>query len=284
MNTQDFERISKEWRSQTELHFSKGEDSLLVRQTGAMIRQLKLSSVEILTTGTRIDPDKAEQPMKIDAAHTMLPVGPSELGTQHGPSRYLDYEVVESSDSTVRLHAVDPLRNLGHTKTIELLGGSAVVTDEVENLNDTEMGISVGEHFYFKVAEQDLAGIELADEDGGTTRLQGHDIEGGEFDGGYAEALEVIRDGGTVHVESYDGSQLIDIPGIGRIKLIAQAETSSGEAINVDLHVWHRPGSDTVAFEPAAGFRDDDEGPHNDGIKLAPGETVQLRSEIRLVS
>lgn len=282
MNTEDFEQIAKEWRVQNDLSFAKGNDSLLVRQTGAIIRVLKLGNVEVLTTGTKLDPDKAEQPMKIDAAHTMLPVGPSKLGTQHGASRYIDYEVVSSTDSSVVLHAVDPLRNLGHTKTIELRGGSAVIVDDVENLNASEVAISLGEHFYFKAAEKDLAKVRMVEADGSATRLHGHTIEGLGFDGEYKDALEVIRDGGTVHAESYSGSQMIEIPGMGRIKLVAQSKNSRGQAIQVDLHVWHRPGSDTVAFEPVAGFRDDDAGPHNDGIKLMAGESVQLRSEIWL--
>lgn len=288
MTENTFEQVpmGAERRTVNELRYETngGASSLLVRQTGAAIRELRLGNVEVLTTGTELDPNGIEQPLKIDAAHTMLPVGPSELGPQHGVSRYSDYEVEHSTEKSVSLRSWDRLRNLGHFKDIDLDDDLVIITDTIENLALTDTQISAGEHLYFKVPEAELERIRLVEEDGSDAVIRGHNEDGSIFEGTYADMVGKIREGDTVYGENFTGSQLIEIPGVGQVRLLAEAAKSSGDSLQVDFHIWHRPGSNTVCFEPVVGFSVDEEGDHNDGIKLGPDENLQLRSEIQLLT
>ena len=285
-NTYEQVPMGAERRTTNELRYetNDGESSLVVRQTGATIRELRLGNVEVLTTGTALDPHDIEQPLKIDAAHTMLPVGPSDLGPQHGVSRYSEYEVEHSTTTSVTLRNWDRLRNFGHTKEVGLFDDSAVITDTIENLALESTQTSAGEHLYFKVPEAELEGIRLVEEDGNDTVIRGHNEDGSIFEGTYADIVKKIQQGDTVYGENFSGSQLIEIPGVGQVRLLAEAAKSSGDDVRVDFHIWHRPGSDTVCFEPVVGFNVDEDGDHNDGIRLGPDESLQLRSEIQLVT
>lgn len=277
--------IITEQRPPHELRYEldKGASSLLIRKEGATIRRLQVNGVDVLTTGTDLGDNAMEQqPLKIDATHTMLPAGPNEIGPQHGLSRYLDYEVGHSTKSSVSLRARDPLRNLGHTKELELQPDGLEVTDRVESLGADTIGISVGEHLYFSVAEKNLPGIRFIDEDGSDTTIRGHREDGSEFVGNYSDTLADISIGETVFDENFPGTQLIEIPGIGRIRLTARLSKSE-DNMPVYLFMWHRPGANTVCFEPVAGFNVGSDGMHNDRIVLEPGESLELQSKIQLV-
>lgn len=278
--------IGSEQRSYHDLRYelNKGTtSSLLVRKEGAIIRRLQVNGVDILATGTSLDSDAIEQPLKIDATHTMLPAGPNDVGPQHGPSRYLDYEIEHSTEGLVSLRAREPLRNLGHMKKFELQPDGLEITDTVENLGPVNIGLSIGEHLYFSVAEENLANIRFVKEDGNDTVITGHRDDGSYFTGNYSQALADFSGGRTIFDESFTGTQLIEIPRIGRIRLSAQA-MKEGSSLPAMLFMWHRPGADTVCFEPVSGITVSEDGLRNDGIALGSGENLELHTKIQLIN
>ncbi|MBI1952139.1 hypothetical protein HYS42_00250, partial [Candidatus Saccharibacteria bacterium] len=112
--------------------------------------------------------------------------------------------------------------------------------------------------------------------------IRGHRDDGTEFTGSYGDTVADISVGRTVFYENFSGTQLIDIPGKGRVKLVARA-SKSGDSQPVLLFMWHRPGADTVCFEPVVGVKVNSDGMHNDGIVLEPGEILELNTEIQFV-
>ncbi len=259
---------------------SSGPASLRIRTEGALIAELWVAERRVLTSPAG---DDFEQPVKTDATITMLPVGPSAVGPQHGASRYLDYGIEHSAGHSVKLAAKDTLRGVGHLKTITLESTGLTVTDEVvSNSNHGETGLSLGEHFYFAVEEIDMAGVKFLDGAGAEQLITARKLDGAEQTGILAGFLPELKAGRSIYLDRFNGSQIISIPGLGEVTLQARAMSESQEH-TVGLLIWHRPGSNSMCFEPVTGFMVGDEGRlHNDGIVLAPGELVTLVSRVQV--
>lgn len=273
------------------VELTSGDDAMVVRQIGATILGLRLNGIDVLTTGTDLTPDEPDERIKIDATHTMLPAGPNDQGPiqgpQHGPSRYLEYGVDQPDEASAFFRAHVPMWDLDHSTAFRVGGGTAEIVDTAANVTDAETGLSIGKHLYLKVAEEDLPNIRFVETDGSDTRLAGHKQSGkaGEpFEGDFTDIVDHISQGKTVFHERFTGSQLIEITGIGRLRLSANALGPDGQAVPVMLWLWHRPGSDTVCFEPVAGFRVDESGFYNTEIPVSPGGSIQLKTKLELVA
>ncbi len=259
----------------------EGATSLLIRPEGAMILGLSVNGKTILTS-----PDLGtdfQQPVKIDATHTMLPAGMAEFGPQHGASRYLKYETDHAIHSEAQLSARDGLHELGHTKTFQVLPNGLQIIDDVVKLGEETEGLSLGEHFYFKVDQQQIPEIEMLDSSGVATDITVRRKDGSTQTGTIRDLWPELSEGNSFFYEGFDGSQLLRLPTGDILKIEAHAESPDG-AIPVQMLIWHRPGTDTVCFEPLAGRTLDSDGNlKNSSIVLQPHQTMQLTSQVTIV-
>jgi galactose mutarotase-like enzyme len=264
-----------------------GPVQLQVRTEGAIIRDFRIGEKRILSSTDTADPETGDdflQPVKTDATITMLPAGGNEVGPQHGASRYLDYTIESSVANAVELRAQDSLRELEHVKKFAIQPDGLTITDKVLNTGDNEMGISVGEHFYFAAPEADLSGIKLLDETGVEQSITVRKLDGTDETGPFSAFLPELNKGRAVYFGGFSGSQIISIPGLGEIALSADA-IAEGKQQSVGLLIWHRPGSNSICFEPVSGFSIDTDGKtKNGGIQLDSGALAKLSSRVSLRS
>ncbi len=258
--------------------------ALQVQTEGALIEDLRVGDTQVLTSVDVKDPETGDdflRPLKRDGTITVLPYGPSPAGPQHGPSRYNQYNIASSAANRLELTARDP-QGYGHLKTLVAEADGATITDEVVNLSGNEARMSVGEHFYFPVQEAELAQVKFLNESGEETSFATGVEDKGNAHGKLSDFLDELMDGKTLHIEGFTGSQSISIPGLGVIELGADAQVE-GQKQAVSLLIWHRPGTNTICFEPVAGVAMDSEGrEQSDGVALGAGETVTLTSRVRL--
>lgn len=258
-----------------------GQASLIFRHEGASILDLTVGGRQILTSPS--SSDDFEQPVKIDATHTMLPAGKSNFGPQHGPSRYLDYGINTQLGSSAQLSARDNLRGLGHTKSFELLPNGLQIIDDVANLNNVAEALSVGEHFYFSIEEQDIPEIIILDKIGEPTEITVGTKDGTSQTGTIKDLWPELQKGESFLYDGYSGSQQLRLPGNKVISIDAFAQ-NMGESVPVQMLIWHRPDTNTVCFEPVAGFTRDENGIRkNDAIILNPHEDLQLISRVTVI-
>lgn len=289
---------------------------LKVRTEGAIIRDLRVDGTQILAssdTSVHLSEVKTRkefafednpQPLKIDGTITTLPYGPTDGGPQHGLSRILTYESIpRSSANSLNLMARDPVMDLNHFKEFVVEPDGLSVVDEVVNTSDHETNLSIGEHYYFAVDKEKLADVKFLDETGAEQSIRvrkelGEDddheaIYGEEETGTLSSFLDDLKDGKTLYLEGFTGTQVISIPGIGEITLTAEAVTNlsagnmaddaNGQTQSVALLIWHRPGTDTICFEPVAGVTINSEGREvTDGLTIPAGKLASFTSRVKL--
>lgn len=264
-----------------EIAGEKGPTNLVLRREGASILQLSVDGKTILTSPDL--GDGFEQPVKIDATHTMLPAGMAEVGPQHGASRYLKYETDYSVNSEAQLSARDGLRELGHTKTFKVLPDGLRVIDDVIKLGEDSIGLSLGEHYYFKVDEQRIPEIEMLDSSGQATEITVRKKDGSTQTGTIRDLWPELSEGNSFFYEEYSGSQLLRLPTGEILKIEAYAESPEG-TVPVQMLIWHRPNTDTVCFEPLVGRTLDSEGKlENNAVVLQSHQSMKLISQVTIV-
>ncbi len=213
-----------------ELRGLEGPVGLRVRTEGALIRDLTIAGTRVLTSPDTRDletDDDFLQPLKMDGTITMLPVGSSEVGPRHGLSRYLSYTIEQSGSRSLTLAAHDRLLRVDHLKTFDLTECGLMTVDRVVNRGDSPIGLSLGEHFYFAVAESDLAGIQFLDPDyreferSITVRFS----DGTNHTAPPSAFLSELSAGRTLYwdVSEFNNFQKILIPNLGVIELGATA-------------------------------------------------------------
>lgn len=286
---------------QDEILLTLSDDSAqaraFIRPVGAYITTLNVGGLPLLTSPGRnpYRPDEplpdtiAGEPVKMDAAHSMVPVGitKGQYVDRHGNSRYRPYQVYgEPASGEVVLDAHDDDYGLEHSKTYQLQADGLTVIDSLENTGDSEQHLSIGEHFYIPVQEADIRGITILDGSGNATSLELHQMDGEALTGSFADMDAGLQAGETFfHMLPSGGSRSFAFPDGRVVTVSAKVESSDGLSNTAGLFIWHRPGSDTLCIEPLAGaiVADSDQTPGlltNTGIVLTPGVTVSLTSSI----
>lgn len=245
------------------------DQSLLeLRQRGAFITDLELTSP---STGLRESilysgPDLTKP--KLSASHSAVPAGEgNDVGGQHGPLRWSDTHEFPLDDGPhgekrVALQMKRSDSGVGIAKTFELTGNSLTRTTTISNPGPGTVETSELEHDYYAVPEERI----------GEVMINGRSLS--EI---YASDVEREEDG-TLYLRDFDGEAEIIFPDGRRVRLTATFNGVSKYPLL--LEVWHRPDTDSLSIEPAAGLRTDAE---NDGITLEPYASATLTTKIELL-
>jgi hypothetical protein len=271
---------------------------LKIRQEGASIRDFSVNSIKILTSPPYKYIKQTEksrawpyhyyedflQPVKIDATHTMLPVGKTGFGPEHGVSPYLDYDIESSSQEKVVLSSLDRLRNLGHLKTLELIPNGLIITDDIINLSANTQRLSLGEHLYFDCKENFIPEITLqhnSDKDSSVLKILN---DRGEIIAGTMADFWPVLKGGVESLQAeFAGLLELQAPDGRHIEIKAVAE-SNGKPKRVDLLIWHQKDTDTICFEPIIGStKPAGSKTRRSQIEVNPGESFSLTTSLKLL-
>lgn len=252
----------------------EGENSSLeVRLRGCFITECELS--DPLCDGKRISilySDPNIDTPKLTASHPMSPVGPSEgIGGQHGFPRWADYHEFERTDGEhgekrVAFQAKRSDIGLGLSKAFEMNSSSITSTTTIHNYEASPAQTSLGEHLYFRLIDENSHGL----------RVNGLTLD--ELFGEGSEA-DIMNGGKARYWASYGGKAIINFPAGHSILLDAAVSGTSQDTLG--LLVWHRPGTESICFEPIVGF-DPERG--NQEATVEPFETVSLTTRLQLAS
>jgi len=208
----------------------------------------------------------------------MAPVGPAPktVGGQHGFLRWIDYEKnVVSGANTLALTAGGwPPRAMRH---FELKPDALTTTTSVLNYKNKSVGLSLGHHDYYSVAENDIPSI----------RVNGEPLDEQLRQEG---ALAATLRGEAQFWPAFAGSAEISFPteaGIRTLQVDARAKNAHEELPPESLGMlfWHRPGTDSLCIEPVAGVAHKEDGSlAANGIVVAAGSYAMIATTIRLVS
>jgi hypothetical protein len=280
------------------LGFPSSTSYLKIRQEGASIRDFSVNSIKILTSPPYKYIEQAEkskawpyhyyedylQPVKIDATHTMLSVGKTGFGPEHGVSPYLDYDIESSSQEKVVLSSLDRLRNLGHLKTFELIPDGLKITDDVINLSADTQRLSLGEHLYFDCKENCIPEITFHhDGDEDSSILKALSDRGEVIAGTMTDFWPLLKSGVESLQAEFAGLLQLQIPDGRHIEIMAMAE-SDGKPKMVDLQIWHRNDTDTICFEPIIGStKPAGSKTRRSQIEVNPGESFSLTTSLKLL-
>lgn len=247
-----------------------GSSTLRVRLRGCFITSCELESQQLGRNIEVLYSDPRLSVPKLTASHVMTPVGPSEgIGGQHGFPRWADYHEFSRTDGPnrekrVAFQAKRSDDGLALSKGFELTPSSLLSHTTIQNSNSDPEYTSIGEHFYFSLAGEQSEGLKV---DGKTLdELLGDGAE------------QNIMAGEPLFWQSFDGTTVIDFPAGYSIKLAA--EVSAETNVELGMLVWHRPGSQSIYFEPTAGFGTEG---RNRGIALGPYGSATLSTSIELL-
>lgn len=258
-----------------------GKSAAEIASQGAAINELHLAGSHVLTSA-EVD-WLGLTPGKRDTSHSVLPFGPNGDQPQHGLSRYLDYEISTSVNGLVEMNARDRLLQIEHSQEVWLGDGEFVATDEIINFGDKHRELSFGKHYYFSVPGPDIPSVRISQ--------PGNDIQvrrpnGELLWGEFADFWPYIKEGEPLICEDFSGQLVVQSPE-NRFYLSADAitfEESSpvaSELLPMQLAIWHRPGEDTLCFEPLTGVKVGDDGElFNNQVLVAPGCGISFHSSI----
>ncbi len=250
------------------VHLETDQSVLELRQRGAFITELELTSP---STGQRApifyeDPDVTKP--KLSASHSAVPAGEGQdVGGQHGPLRWSDTHEFPQDDGPngekrVALQMKRSDSGVVIAKTFELTGNKLTRTTTISNPGTEVVETSELEHDYYAVPEKRIGEVT---------------INGRSLNELYVSDTEREEDG-TLYLRDFDGEAEIIFPDGRHVLLTATFDGVSKYPLL--LEVWHRPDTDSLSIEPAAGLRTDAE---NDGITLDPYAHATLTTTIELL-
>ncbi len=244
--------------------------ALEIREQGCFVTELTLTypgtdkRVDVLYS----DPDHTVP--KLVASHIMSPAGPSEgLGGQHGFARWAPYRVIDRSqtpqgDKQIALEALRGEHPIGITKDFTLCDDILTMVTTIENHGDTDTQTSLGEHLYFNFTEGSEHDI----------RINRRTLD--ELLGEGAQAS--IMAGDAVYWPDFEGAAVIHFPAGHTIGL--EAGLASGDNSQLGMLIWHKPGTDSICFEPTVGIAGLGD---NHNLTLPAGGSVTLMTMIELL-
>jgi hypothetical protein len=250
--------------------------SLGIRLRGCFVTDCELTSP---TTGEResvLYADEDTSVAKFTGSHPMSPVGPYDgLGGQHGFPRWADYHVFSQVDTEddhkrVSMQAKRPDNGTSLAKVFELSDNALLTSTVVANPSEKTIATSVGEHLYFSLEKEVMSGLTINGE-------AIDDIFGAGSQASLMEGQPLYWADFDAHASS---GVLIDFPAGYTVRFSAEASESDARRHDAPLGmlVWHRPGSNSICFEPTLGFA----GGKGDKLTLRPMTEAVLRTLIEL--
>jgi galactose mutarotase-like enzyme len=244
---------------------------LEVRLRGCFVTDCKLTSP---STGQRIivlHSDPELDVAKLTASHVMMPVSKSEgVGGQHGYPRWADYHVFEASSNgpdskRIGLQAKRSDLGLGLSKIFDITENALTTRTTVTNYETSAARTSLGEHLYFNLPDENTEGL----------TVNGETLD--ELLGDGSEAS--IMQGNAMPYTDFDGEVAIKFPAGHTIRLTCKTDDPS-QANKLILTVWHRPGNDSICFEPMLGFSGET---GNEGLHIEPQSSQSLMTKIEVL-
>lgn len=233
---------------------------LSIRNRGCFVTDFSMVDP---TTGERVNilynPDDIEIP-KLTASHIMSPAGPSDgIGGQHGYARWADYhEFTQDNDQLTSFQAKRSDMGPGVSKFFELADEMLATSTTLTNYESTDVETSIGEHLYFALEDESTDGLLI----GGQT-----------IDQKFGEGTEKsIMEGNAFFWAEYSGSVTVNFPA-GRIVMISADTEPKLHTPKLGMLIWHKPGTESVCFEPTLGFVSGDQ---NTELTIPPHESVSL--------
>ena len=253
---------------------------LVVRRQGALIRELVVQGIPILTGAI----GEWLEGWKVNGTITVCPAGPSRRKPQHGDSRLTDYVRAFGVRRALELRAFLPLRQLGHVKSFNLMENGLEVIDEIVNLGKGTRRLSLGEHFYLWLSGVDaLQGVRWLNLDGTDKVFTGVLANGTAVsDSTLADFEPALLRGETIFTDDFTGRVILFIPGVGWVSIEAKAYRD-GMRMPVALWWWHREETNTLCCEPVAGIGFRRGRQRHDLITLRPGQTLRLVCRVALI-
>ncbi|MBI3338378.1 hypothetical protein HY003_03705 [Candidatus Saccharibacteria bacterium] len=252
--------------------------SLDLRLRGGFITGCELTSP---STSDRIQVLYSEQDTsiaKLPASHIMSPVGPSEgLGGQHGFPRWADYKEFPldggpEGQKRVSLQAKRSDDGPAINKLFELSDSKLAMATVLGVPGAEVQQTSLGEHLYFTLDDENMDGLRLGN---------------WSFDDRFGAGTEAsIMVGEPLYWDYFDAHATNDIiirfPAGHSIRLSAEVniptQPNKNEA-RIGMLIWHKPGSDSICFEPTLGFHDG----KGDGLVIPPEHEATLQTTIELL-
>jgi hypothetical protein len=210
---------------------------------------------------------------KLNASHPMSPVGPFDgPGGQHGPSRWLDFRAqsLGLSGDTEKVMIMRPVHSQEDQtlkKSFWLSESQLTTITSVGNLGRTTLSTSIGAHDYYRLTDENPNGLL---------------VNGQTIDELFEETgkLDEIMSGKTGIIDNFSSAN-ISFPAGYEINLTARG-MANGKPANelVGLMIWHRPGTQSICFEPTLGH---DSSERNDLLQIEPGMHASLSSMTQLL-
>jgi len=244
--------------------------SLAVRLRGCFVTDCQLTNP---ITHDRIkvlhaDPDQTKP--GLNSSHIMMPVGPSsDIGGRHGFPRWADYHEVSRNESDdghkqIALQAGRSDMGLGLAKMFEISDRFIITNTTAFNSEDESVRTSLGEHLYFNLINEKVDGLM---------------VEGVTLDNLLGEgSTEAIMRGEPCFWDGFDQEAVIHFPAGYTIRL--RAETDVDESVG--MLIWHRPGTDSICFEPTVGYNPEYDG--NSGLEIEAYSMRSLTTAIEVIA
>lgn len=242
--------------------------TLHVRERGCYITELSLYSqkhgadVDVLYSDPGIDIPK------LTASHPMSPVGPYDgIGGQHGFPRWADYKEFPQDDAENSKRTAFQAKRSDSgpalAKTFDLTDSALEVDTVINNPSGQKLETSAGEHLYFTLTDENFTGLTL---------------NGVSLDELLGEgSVDAVREGTPLYWGEFEGEATLSFPAGHEVGLSASSDDTDA---NLGMLIWHRPGTESICFEPVLGF-DPEKG--GSGLAIAPYETVVLSTKIELL-
>lgn len=233
-----------------------GGAKVVIRERGCFIPTLELIESETgIAVPVLYSEDDLEKP-KLSASHPMSPVGPYKgIGGQHGYPRWADYQKLFQEEGLAGEHrtVLQAKRSddgLSLARELVLDATSLQITNTIRSSVDTPTSTSFGEHFYFRLTDETSKGL----------RFDGAPLDDFLQESG---VLSRIMEGNSYFWSGFDGEVVIEFPDGKQVRLTAEAmlDTEKGKETlshKVGMLLWHRPGSESICFEPVVGFTEAD--------------------------
>jgi hypothetical protein len=256
-----------------------GPASAAFRVQGGFLTRLALQS---MGSGELVDVLYSDSDLtkpKLPASHAMLPVGRTEdwPGGQHGPVRWVKHDIVEPKPGGVasQIATLVPRMSQGMPFVVrhaQLAESVLALGLSVTNRREQPLGLSLGEHFYFKMPAGSAGELRI---------YQGSDkpqtIDGLLGDG----SSDLVDEGIAQFWSDFGGQAGVIMPNGDKIAITASLAERNQSTPDLQRHlgmlIWRRPGASFICLEPTAGYDIDGS---NDNLLVSPGADVMLTTRI----
>ncbi len=266
--------------SEAQVELRVGNSRLALRKRGSFITDCTLRDPETGAARAILYCEENRLKPKLTASHPMSPVGAyKDIGGQHGFPRWAEYHEFRLPDGPhgerrTSLQAMRSDRGLSIARAFELTPSALTIISSIRNSSQESASTSLGEHLYFVLPNEETAGLQ---------------VNGGSIDDLLTTpgAIDQIMQGESYFWPGFAGESLVTFPDGRRVELSAAAilEGREDESLHDQLGLlfWHRPGTESICFEPTWGFSYPDRVVSNSELTVPGWSGASLATTIKLV-